>query len=566
MNREKLKSLVKLLIVPLLISVLFFFLTFSSVKDLSYTTDERSHLVRGVMLIRTGDYRLNQHHPILFNLLHSIPVAFDVDFKTVSLDDTLWTQAKKDDIGMELVWLNGGYEKYSLDFLINARMSAGVLSAVLVFVIFSLIRKYFGFTKAIITTVIFAFSPTVLAHSSLVTTDTAAMFTIFITSLALYNDLRLSKSNSKHFPFFFTICAFFAVISKYTSLLLLPFWLITYFVVVYKGFGYSLKRSILTPILSVVIILFLISAAYGFKFATLYDVEYNNPEKISSTKDHLETLDRILPFDNSKALNTVYSSIKFPFPDYIKGFYDNVVKHNFHGHKTYLLGKSSNGGNPLYFPVAFITKETIPFIFITVFSTVYLARFLIVNRETFFRQRLELAPLYITPIIIAILSLSSSINIGIRHLIPIFPFIALGASYTIVSLLTVFKESNKQITSIAFFLIALHLVLSISHFPIYISYFNQIVGAEKYNYLYLQDSNFDWEQETYIAENERARLVGTDQIVWGKELLSGNINIFTKEQKCIRYRFFRNELQPVRELGQNYYIFKHPGEKEVCNF
>lgn len=561
----KFKTVLKRLLIPLTISLAFFLLSFGSVKDLSYTTDEVSHTARGVMLLRTGDYRINQHHPILFNILHSIPISSDKRFVIEDLDSENWAQAKKDDIAFRLVELNGGRETYSLEFLVNGRFMAATLSAILLFIVYQLLYINFGFKRTVVSTLLLAFSPTLIAHSGLVTTDAPAMFTIFLATLALYHDLRLTQNNSKHIPWLSIILILVALITKYTATLLLPFWLLTYIFVRYKSFGHSIKAVTISTVGIVISILFLLTAAYGFNFATIYEVDYNNPGKIEATMDHLRTIERIVPFIKLEFLESIYKDVELPFPQYFKGFYDNVVKHNFHGHRTYLLGQPSNGGNPLYFPIAFLAKETVPFIIISVFTAMYMGVLAYRNREYIIRKRPALLPLITIPVVLTLLSLSSSINIGIRHLLPVYPFLTLASAFVIVSLYEKFNHPNwyKYIVGI---LIASHIFLSVAHYPIYIAYFNQVVGQEKYNYLYLQDSNFDWRQENHILEREERELQNTNFIVYPKEMLSTNIKKLEQWQVCLRYKFFANEIEPVQELGHSFFIFEIDNKDRLCDF
>src|SRR5690606_33775257 len=120
----------------------------------------------------------------------------------------------------------------------------------------------------------------------------------------------------------------------------------------------------------------------------------------------------------------LYYNLKLPFPQYIKGFYDNVFKHNFYGHETFLLGEFSNKGWWYYFPVLFLAKENILFIALTIFL---LIRGLPSLWRLFRRRKYDFSPsivLVVVPVFLAILTLQSSINLGIRHLLPLYPFIA----------------------------------------------------------------------------------------------------------------------------------------------
>src|SRR5690606_34572008 len=110
-----------------------------------FTTDEPSHLARGVMLLRTRDYRINQHHPLLFNVIDSIPVAFNRDFISEDLDSENWKQAKKDEIASNLIKLNGGDENFFKEYLNDARFVAISAASLGMFIFYMLVFEFFGF-------------------------------------------------------------------------------------------------------------------------------------------------------------------------------------------------------------------------------------------------------------------------------------------------------------------------------------------------------------------------------------------------------------------------------------
>lgn len=561
-----LKLIAQKFLIPIVLAVFTSLLSFNAIKNYSYTTDEPSHLARGVMLVKTGDFRINQHHPFLFNFLEAIPVAFNTEFISEDLESENWEQAKKDDIAYNLVRLNGEKATYSLEFLVSARLVAAILSGIMLVATYLLVYINFGFISAVISSVLLAFSPTLIAHSSLVTTDVPAMYTIFIASIALYMDLKKTKNNPNHFPLFFTLTAFIAIISKYTATLILPFWLVIYVWARAKYMGDSLFRVIGKALLVTITLLGLLTAVYGFKVSTIYESDYNNPGRIKATYDHLNMIDRVVPLDIMPMLNWIYTEAQFPFPDYIKGFYDNVIKHNIHGHRTYLLGDASNGGNPLYFPVAFLIKETVPFLLLTIFSTLFII-YLIKNNKGYISQKHpEMIPLIAIPTVLVVMSLTSSINLGVRHLLPVYPFLTLGTALVITYLINRYPQFKKIAIWTTATLLLLHAFLTTSHYPIYLGYFNQIAGAQRYNYLYLHDSNFDWRQENHIFDEAVQKYQGTNIVPYRKESLSTNIKTLEKWELCLRYRYFSNEIKPVGEFGHNFFLFEIENKEALCDF
>jgi len=84
-------------------------------------------------------------------------------------------------------------------------------------------------------------------------------------------------------------------------------------------------------------------------------------------------------------------------------------------------------------------------------------------------------------------SLTSRIDIGIRHILVILPFL-----YIFIGGL--WASKNLYLRPIIFLLLSAHVAIGILAFPNYIGYFNQIAGGAKGGYKHLIDSNLDWNQ------------------------------------------------------------------------
>ena len=51
------------ILVPLVLLPAFVISCIGGISYMASTRDENLHLERGIMLLKTGDYRLNRHHP-----------------------------------------------------------------------------------------------------------------------------------------------------------------------------------------------------------------------------------------------------------------------------------------------------------------------------------------------------------------------------------------------------------------------------------------------------------------------------------------------------------------------
>jgi hypothetical protein len=111
--------------------------------------------------------------------------------------------------------------------------------------------------------------------------------------------------------------------------------------------------------------------------------------------------------------------------------------------------------------------------------------------------------------------LPSTINIGVRHILPLYPFFAIVASSTVVLL----AGSSTRVL-IAACLAAIALTSSVIAHPDYLPYFNSFAGSRPYEIF--TDSNFDWGQDLFrVAPEMRRRHLRSLRLVY-----AGNANPF----------------------------------------
>jgi hypothetical protein len=84
-------------------------------------------------------------------------------------------------------------------------------------------------------------------------------------------------------------------------------------------------------------------------------------------------------------------------------------------------------------------------------------------------------------------TLMSRIDIGIRHLLPVYPFL-----YVILAVIGNRNKAMLRLTLAALVLVA---VESIACYPNYLGFFNAVSGGTSNGPKYLLDSNIDWGQD-----------------------------------------------------------------------
>ena len=112
-------------------------------------------------------------------------------------------------------------------------------------------------------------------------------------------------------------------------------------------------------------------------------------------------------------------------------------------------------------------------------------------------------------------SINSTLNIGVRHLLPTFPLAILLVSGQISRIIEMAKTKSKNALIGSGLILAGLLGWFVSEnlriFPYYLSYFNQAVGGPSGGYKYVVDSNVDWGQDlvrfsNWVKENNIPRV------------------------------------------------------------
>ncbi len=450
------------------------------------TSDEPAHLATGMEWLQFGTYAFEPLHPPLAR----VAVALGPYLSGLRLQDhrNLWIE------GNELLFANGHY----LHNLALAR--AGVLPFFLfaTFLVWYWARSRYGNWPALAATFLFTTSPVVLAHAGLATTDMAAAATFTAALLAYINFLeRPTYRRAAILGGAFAL----AVLSKFSALMFLPACAVTIFLIRWfllrrasqttTGRINSLKSDLLPPtqddgfsrwskLLAVAsLVMFLVVwAGYRFSISSAAD---------PSARPHY-TIDQL--FGKAGTLhNVAYLAAELPFIP-APALFQGVAKLRFKetaGHKSYLLGQVRETGWWYFFPVALAVKSTIPFLVLVFVGSVYLVRSAWAGHGNW----ITLAPL-VAALTLLLVCMPSHINIGIRHILPIYPLLSLIAGVGAWQLWERAKPGYAGLI-VLFILLAWHVEASVRAHPDYLAYFNELAGQHPENVLI--DSDLDWGQD-----------------------------------------------------------------------
>jgi tetratricopeptide (TPR) repeat protein len=161
---------------------------------------------------------------------------------------------------------------------------------------------------------------------------------------------------------------------------------------------------------------------------------------------------------------------------------------------SFLFGKVHQSATLPYFPMAFLMKSTLP-----VLILVAALPFLRFRGGRPWREILFLA---IPAVVFMGVSLLATQNIGVRHILPIFPFVLLLAALAAFTLAQHSRAGAYAVGALLLF----HVVSSVQTFPSYIAYGNEAIGGSSRTYRVLSDSNVAWGQglievRSYLKKN-----------------------------------------------------------------
>lgn len=502
---------------------IMFVLMFASAWNDSAIMDELPHIPAGYSYLTQKDMRINPEHPPLAKDLAAYPLLFlDINFPA---DHPAWTTGLNDqwNFGRVFFYESGNNPDQIIHWARTPMMALTFLTG---WLLFGWARKRYGPATALLTLFFFAFSPTVIAHGRYVTTDLAATFGFLIGILSFVNFIENpTRKNLVVAGIAFGI----AQLLKFSLFLLLPVYGAMTLVWLAANYNqHSLRYAFillgkLALIGTIGIILIWLLYAYHIW-------NYPAERQLADATEILGTFGRrnVVAAD----LWLIQHPITRPLGQYMLGLL-MVVQRAAGGNTTYFLGEVYNQGWWYYFPAVYLMKEPLMFHIFTLLALGIVLKNLLRKKSfalgQWIRDHFAEATMLFFITFYWAYSIKSPLNIGVRHVLPTFPFLYLLVSKTLIGWVRRVEEPNPQtafawlknlyylyIEAIPKYLIifALSLWLALSTllaFPHYVSYVNGFVLGENHGYRYVVDSNFDWGQDLkrlrdYVEKNNIDRI------------------------------------------------------------
>lgn len=463
----------KVKITVVLLLAMFASLAVSSMLKSSGTCDEVAHHIPvGVVMMLKGDLKLDTSQPPLARYIMALPVVLFLNPQLPN-DPAAWRIEDRSSFGRDFFFK---YNNHPKRILFAARLSIVLIGILCGLIVFMWSKSLFGYRTALFSLFLYVFSPDILAHTQLATTDMVATFCILLSVYTLWR--FLNRQSILNLVVAGTSLGL-AQLSKYSALILYPIFILLFIFVFSRDDRQKRKHTFLRATGMFMISVIILWAGYGFRLEPLLKNAMRAQEKIELINAKAAKLPGFN--ENTKgALDNFLLNTPIPLGEHVLGVL-GVLRHGELGHGTYFLGRWSSGkGNLLYFIVAFLIKTPIPAILLLATGLLALKKGRS-NYENYF--------LLLFPALYFISALFSGLQIGVRHLLPTYPF------FFIIAARSLYLARRKISIFILAVLSLWYAVGSLCTWPHYLSYFNESIGGADYGWKYLRDSNIDWGQD-----------------------------------------------------------------------
>ena len=487
--------------------IAFIALALSNITSTAPTSDELPHLAAGYTYLTRHDFRLNDEHPPLIKELAAASILGRLTWPSsprlekawgsaLDVPNAQWTFAHELLYGRREPFVDApttqrlprsAFVNDSEALFTRARITMLLLPLLLGVVIFAWAGEVWGWWGGALAVLLFAFDPNFIAHGGLVTTDVGVTTMM---AAAIYFLWRCSRRSSVINVAAFAVFFALATIAKFSALLLIPMLVVLFLHVRSR----RMAMAIVCAALATVVVIW---AAYGFRYRAVSETPRPLVMVVNDWYAARSLLDQYPDGPPEAAIQRARPTIHVGvlgravmlandlhvLPEaYLYGL--ALTERNSYARWSFLRGEGSHTGFPTYFFWTFLYKTPEAAMAAIVAALI-----------TIRRRRNSALPFLLWPIVIYMaVSMASSLNIGHRHILPIYPFL-----YVIAGSLAL-SRPRAVVAMVAVVLIVLPSLVVFAPGPApmwgrHLSFMNSIAGGPSRGYQKLIDSNFDWGQD-----------------------------------------------------------------------
>ncbi len=455
---------------------------FLSVRQLSETSDESTHIYAGYRFLKCGDLDFSREHPPLARVVAAAPLlsmGLKLDCSPVNtIPQFSWRNMYETaDSNARAMTAHGWL--YSQDdwrtVLFRARIAASAFTVGLLLLVWTAARRMFGLTTAIIATILLVFEPTVLATGALVMTDMPSACTLFFAVFAFY---LWARNRTVPFLLLAGLATGLALIAKHSGVLVIPILCVLALADAYIWNEDERPRlriafqNLLAVGLVCVLAIAVVWYGHGFRSHS------------QSGRQEAQEMQPPTASENTGILLAMEKAHLDKFwllpQAYLQGFAEAAALTK-HAAPIFTLGNIYQRTPWFFIPLNLAIRYTAALLLM-----IPLAAF--GWRSCFRQHRRELLFLLVPLGIYLAVCLSASRIGGIRHTLPMLPFLLIIVAVGCVELV----KTMRWVAYVLPCLLVLHAASSLYAYPNYLSYANEFWGGPTKTYKYLPAQ--DWGQ------------------------------------------------------------------------
>jgi len=432
------------------------------------TVDEPYHIASAVVMYDVGKHASGVEQPPLTRIVAGLPLYLrgvrlprgELTTAVVPMRDTYFQ-------GTQILF----HSKLSYwQVLITARLSMLIFPLTALLYLYLLAAWIGNEFIAALSVVFFSLDPALLGHSTWVCTDVAACAGFLA---ATYHGLRWVVLRGRGRAVATGIAIGVAIAAKFSCMFVIPAIGLLMIVRPLPVFTSDVANKLRTyfrrwPSIGQMAIVAVVA------FVTLWGAYFFNVDRMNN-----QTI-----FDTNRAewlrIPARILNARMPMPSFALGMM-RLIAHNKGGSLNYLNGRFNNFGWWYYFPEAIAVKEPLALLAGLVASGLL---FLLPGKRALWRT----AAILIPPAVFLAAAMKGNLDIGIRHVLPVLPFLYLLICFQLT-------RAGKRGLAVLGALILLAVIESIMIAPNYTESFNLAAGGPAHGARYLIDSNIDWGQD-----------------------------------------------------------------------
>jgi 4-amino-4-deoxy-L-arabinose transferase-like glycosyltransferase len=537
------------LVLCTLLGLLFGAVAYLAVLGKSPTYDEPFHLVGGYMRQKHGDFRFNVEDPALFGRAAGLmvpagaltipnPARVEAAAPHAPLlpdrtDEELFRSFPKEPAYQWVLVARALYQTRGTDadaLVQRARLLFTLLGVALLGLVAWWSWKLGGAVAAVTSAVLLGFDPNFMAHAPLVKNDVPTAFLMLATLLCAW---RVGVTGGWGWVAGLALGCAAAFNTKFSGTILLPVTLILLLVraiapLPWRLAGFELATragrvvgAVATWLIVVVVTVAVTWACYGFRYEPSTDPELRlDSEQLAELARQRGAAARAFEMDRDgvpvpeiqKFLETGIPrqpTVRFALWVEELGVLPRAWTNGFiytyattRQRSSFLMGEYSVIGWRAFFPLAMLFKTPVATIAMVLLVPAVLVG-LLCSRRTWvsWGTGWTLLCIGLAPGIYFLTAVLANLNLGLRHVLPVYPFLFVGVAWGVALLWREIPRFRWIAAALAIGLV----VESSMAYPNYLAFFNRAVGGSAGGIELLSDSNLDWGQDLKLLADWRRK-------------------------------------------------------------